>query len=312
MNQVLKALDYFTHLLAHNAFFLNRVDEALRTINDEQARQRSQSESRYALLESQQKERDDRIAKLEKKVAGKRQALKEFSVYLVRDLKASGYLKSDFAYTPGDNLSVQTLRSAMQTALEGAEQKPELQNYVRNLIHLRQHLQRSTVTDTDYFRPSGLPKVSNALAEKTFFNFYTSNNPEEALKGQWGGFVQHVFRAALLLQTYWRAEVDPALLARLQEVQASARLALLAYGLVPHELELLVDRDWLDQRRGWIESSREVNDDLLNAGPFRTCVAPLAAKAPVYCDVVTWGLDSNSEGTVTKSILAERQPSDHW
>jgi hypothetical protein len=170
-------------------------------------------------------------------------------------------------------------------------------------------LRRPDIQHADYHRPSGLSKVLSALADKRFMVLYQSVTPTDALQGQWNFFVQHIFRAALLLRTYWPTEADAELLNHLDDAISASHRALSCYGLTPHRLELLMDPQWLDDRRAWLNTTRGTMDqDLLNAEAVQRHILLMAEQTPVYCDVIAWGLDTTSGTLVQESILYEWQP----
>lgn len=308
IRNMLENLYWALCLTAFHANLFGQIDEAAESEISRLEEERDKNSTLLEMAKGDIGQLDARVDSLEKSLENEQRQMEKMIGYIAKDLQASGYIASDFTYQTNEN----RFQIAMESAQIHSSEKPELQNYVRSLIRLRDHLQVVAITESDYYSPSGLPNVWKELEDKEFYALYKAKNLAEALKAQWRDLAQHVFRAALLLKTYWGRAADDLLIARLDDTMAATRFALLRQGLAPHALELLVNRDWIEERQGWISGTRNVDEALLEAKAFRSLVMPCAQQGPVYCDVVTWGLDATNGTTVEKSILAERQPSDHW
>ncbi|WP_133510182.1 hypothetical protein [Candidatus Thiosymbion oneisti] len=244
----------------------------------------------------------------------------EYETYLSRDLVAAGYL--DTGTDLKDPQLSEHLPDAIKVASQDTGHRSELMGYVRSLTALRDYLETSRIQGLPYFRPAGLTKLLNKLREKkNFKTLYTSETPKEALQGQWHETLQLLYRALLLIKTYWPEGADKELMLRLRQAQATATILLERYGIAPHVLRLPVDWQWIEERRDWVEETRgsTIDQALELDQAFRDQIRPSSSKEATFCDIATWGYDLiESPGTGqkpvvgTKSQLLVKEPGSRW
>ena len=98
--------------------------------------------------------------------------------------------------------------NAFNEALNGfrndVRDRPEYLEYGRALSGLRQYLKTLRFQTLPYYDALGLHQLSALLKEKTsLLALFRSETPREALEVQWKHFLMYLYRAILLIDTYW-------------------------------------------------------------------------------------------------------------
>lgn len=234
--------------------------------------------------------------------------------YLLKDMRAAGYLDDQLAEDPSEVFK--ELKTATEHATKDASDKLGLQCYVRSLVTLRDDLRHYAEQPSSYFDAAGVRFLLEKLeAMPSFRDLYDTRTPKDALQGQWKMLLQPLFRTCLLLDTYWGSEVDSGLRQRLDQARFVCDSILRMHGILPHALELPVDKQWQTQRKAWVneERSGEVPQVLREDARFREVVLPKAKEGLVFCDVGAWGYDIDQRGGVGKaSTLFAAEPDNDW
>jgi hypothetical protein len=234
------------------------------------------------------------------------------------DLQAMGYLDIQERFNPDDPNAPKRILELSQLSERDARTRPELQAYVRRLRGLRDYLAAAETADLPHFAACGLPRVCERLGQKSsFMSFWKSDTPSDAMVGQWNDYLQHIYRASLLLDSYW-SDGNTELRDHLRQCLDTIALALRLQGVQPHHLELPVERTWVQERVTRVSEARDqAFDPLLEADPqFRERIKAVSEQRPIYCDVARWGYDLiAAKGSVTlsePSKLVIKEPGSRW
>ncbi|QQO56165.1 MAG: hypothetical protein N838_25220 [Thiohalocapsa sp. PB-PSB1] len=221
----------------------------------------------------------------------------EAGAALIDELQATGFI--DRALDNEVNNCGEQLRAGLALVADVDAHRPQLRAYVTALFALRDLLLQPDIRALPCFVPIGLDRFADKIAERTQFKtLYSSKTPTEALQGQWSDFVWLLFRATLLLDTYW-PDVAPESSLRLRWCKNIIESVLALHEIYPHPVELPVNARWI-VNHPWAEG-------IFHADPVVPMPAPRqlvqqAAKAsgkkgPLYYDVVQWGFGLDRQAT---------------
>jgi hypothetical protein len=166
-----------------------------------------------------------------------------------------------------------------------------------NLIKLKQFLENVEPSDAQLYDACRLGELCIKLGDLNYFNLFMDGASQRRVVGWWKGPLSIIYRAELLLRTYWPDQ--QVLLDLLADCVAASQRLLHKRGIEPHKVVLL-DSSVLISEVIEYNPENVINDDLKGLIAFAEKVKPLAAKELVYCDVAIWG----SEQTATEDSNA--------
>ena len=188
---------------------------------------------------------------------------------------------------------------------------PMVRQYGQAINELKNSLSDPALTDESFFKAVELNVLKERLNRiESFLGFYESGDLSEFLLGHWHDNIQLIFRACLLLKSYFQLDKNPVLL-DLQLARAAAEKLLWEHGLIPDDFQLPVPSHELE-RKFEVTVHGDIPADLKAHAGFEDEVrARLRSGAhKVVCYVKRWGLSARADfpythdlpGTVLKSL----------
>lgn len=163
----------------------------------------------------------------------------------------------------------------------------------------------------EHYIACGIDNISEMLKNGAYHRYFQGDKDENLayLKAEWRDYLGKIFRAALLIETYW-PDSDSYLLHELNYTKSSILYTLKKYGVEPHFLGLL-DKAQVDENRIKSDSQSPLDRNLKENVCFQNKVRPLAEKGRTYCDVRFWGYDLDGKLGVPSQLIV-KAPSEGW
>ena len=129
----------------------------------------------------------------------------------------------------------------------------------------------------------------DSLKSRRLISLFHKGFSTDSLEARWRSQFQLIFRAHLLVKTYW-PKVDSELYWQLAEVVFVLRKILKSKRIIPHKIDLL---DEIVFTKSSIEYSPEchVKKALLSDEVFKQQILSQLSEKMIYVDVSTWGFD---------------------
>ena len=169
--------------------------------------------------------------------------------------------------------------------------------YARAIDVLRKRLRESESTDASFFRAVKLDVLLERLNQFDEFHiFYERDELSEFLIGHWQGYIQFIFRACLLLKSYFQLDPRHSILLDLNLARSAAAKLLDEHGLIPDDFELPAPSERFE-RKFEVTVHGEIPADLVSHAGFKDKVQALRKSGAhkVACYVSRWGLSSQDE-----------------
>ncbi len=169
--------------------------------------------------------------------------------------------------------------------------------YARAIDALRKRLRESESTDASFFRAVKLDVLLERLNQfDEFHRFYEIDELSEFLIGHWQDYIQLIFRACLLLKSYFQLDPRHSILLDLNLARSAAAKLLDEHGLIPDDFELPAPSDRFE-RKFEVTVHGEIPADLVSHAGFKDKVQALRKSGvhKVACYVSRWGLSSQDE-----------------
>ena len=188
---------------------------------------------------------------------------------------------------------------------------PTVQQYGLAINELKNSLGDPALTDESFFKAVGLNVLKGRLNQiESFLEFYQSDDLSKFLRGHWRENIQLIFRACLLLESYFQLGKKPVLF-DLQLARDAAEKLLWEHGLIPDDFQLPVPSHELE-RKFEVTVHGDIPVDLAAHAGFKDKVQALRRSGAhkVVCYVKRWGLSARADspythdlpGTVLKSL----------
>ena len=166
----------------------------------------------------------------------------------------------------------------------------------------------------EYYYPCGIDTILKKLEDKNDYQDNFSGDEKyikKMLLKDWDFYMDKIFRAVLLLKTYWPDELDTKLARELSHTRNVICYTLWRYDIAPHRLELL-DKSVVDGERITSDSRTPLEEVVKGSKRIREMVMlRRAQESHIYCDVSVWGFDVDDR-LQTPSQLIVKAPGDGW
>jgi uncharacterized phage infection (PIP) family protein YhgE len=204
--------------------------------------------------------------------------------------------------------------AAIRLLLTDITDRPEQLAFGVSLTNLQKYLTECGPLDSPIYRACKLNELQKLQLDTNNQTLFEQGSPVTRIKGRWKGQLSLIFRADLLLNTYWPSQ-EPQLQTLLGECVLATKHLLHKRDFYPHELALL-EQSALIKGQIEYEPNRPSNEALQNQIDFITRVKPLAEQGPVYCDVATWGYDlvdaAGNKEVGEKSLYVGKEQDSTW
>jgi hypothetical protein len=218
--------------------------------------------------------------------------------FIAARLRACGYLR------PGEP-DPATLERALRDLERDEAEHPERSDYACRMVRLRDLLATERIQARPAFAACELGALAKELAKKTDWRLRAdAGDLSGPLLGHWYAFLQRLYRARMLLATFWPDEDDELADALARAVGAAHRL-LRANGLHPHRLRLLAPEADLARPPAVLPvTGPPPGEPPELRARVDARLAKLRTAAPVSVNIITWGIDQT-----TPDGKATREPS---
>jgi hypothetical protein len=217
--------------------------------------------------------------------------------FIAARLRACGYLR------PGEP-DPATLEQALRDLERDEAEHPERSDYACRMVRLRDLLATERIQARPAFAACELGALAKELAKKTDWRLRAdAGDLSGPLLGHWYAFLERLYRAHLLLLTFWPAE-DELADALGRAAEAADRL-LRANGLHPHRLRMLATEADLARPPAVLPvTGPPPGEPPELRARVDARLAKLRTAAPVSVNIITWGIDQT-----TPDGKATREPS---
>ena len=305
----------------------NTASEKLATDIDLQFRSFiSRNEKLEQLKRDYEKEKDSRLhmqTQLKDAKAGQEQARESFRrlEYQVDDLKKKSvriYQQGGLSDEESENLAPERLAELGSLYIK----RPTVLQYGLAINALKKRLGDLALADEPFFKAVGLNVLQEKLSEIHHFRkFYETDEFSAYLVGHWKDNIQLIFRACLLLESYFQLDMQNPVLIDLRLARSAATKLLYEHGLIPDDFQLPAPSHEFECKFE-VAVHGDIPADLANHPGFKDKVQALrrSGEHKVVCYVNRWGLSAQAgapykddlPGTVLKSLEKSDQVVQRW
>ena len=272
----------------------------------------SQNEKHEQLKLDYEKEKDSKLdmqAQLKDAKAGQEQA--EDKLDYLKKISARTYQQGGLKLSDEENEDLASERLAELGSLYN--KRPTVQQYGLAIDALKNRLGDPALADEPFFKAVGLNVLQAKLSRihHDFRRFYENDEFSAYLVGHWKDNIQLIFRACLLLESYFQLDMQNPVLIDLRLARNGATKLLWEHGLIPDDFQLPVPSHELE-RKFEVTVHGDIPADLAAHAGFKDKVQALRRSGAhkVVCYVSRWGLSAQAgapythdlPGTVLKSL----------
>lgn len=255
-------------------------------------REKDEFDRNFDRAEEERKKAVDKYRKNETELIELTTKMKEQGEQLQQIITAFGYMDSE-------NES----RSQM-VFFTDLLNSPEHLRYGFGLICLQKYLADCGRLDTPVYRACRLDNLYSQLADTSNLDFFAEGASQESIEGQWKTYLWLIYRANLLVKTYWPQQ-ESELQQQLGDCMLSVGQLLRKKGIYPHALGLLgkfklIDDEVIDA------PNSPINQDLVSLPAFKAMVNPDNDNPVIYCDVGIWGYNTITETGIKNTELISK------
>ena len=280
--------------------FISQYESGKQEYNEKLARLRLD-------YEKEKQSRLDMQTQLKHAEAGQEQERKRFLKLedQVDDLKKKSariYQKGGLKLSDEESQNLTSERLAELGSLYS--KRPTVQQYGLAMDALKNRLGDPALADEPFFKAVGLNVLQAKLSKIHHFReFYETDEFSAYLVGHWKDNIQLIFRACLLLESYFQLDMQNPVLIDLQQAQTAARKLLAEHGLIHDDFQLPVPSHELE-RKFEVTVHGDIPADLANHAGFKDKVQALRRSGAhkVVCYVSRWGLSAQAGATYTGDL----------
>jgi hypothetical protein len=218
--------------------------------------------------------------------------------FIAARLRACGYLR------PGEP-DPATLEQALRDLERDDAEYPERSDYACRMVRLRDLLATERIQASPAFAACELGALAKELAKKTDWRLRAdAGDLSGPLLGHWYAFLERLYRARVLLASFWPDE-DDELTDALDRTLGAADRLLRTNGLHPHRLRLLATEADLARPAAVLPvTGPPPGEPPELRARVDARLAKVRTAAPVSVNIITWGIDQT-----TPDGKATREPS---
>ena len=186
-----------------------------------------------------------------------------------------------------------------------------IQQYVLAMNALKDRLSSPSSTKEPFFRAVELDVLIDKLnGISNFRKFYERDELSDILIGHWKQYIRLIFRACLLINSYFKLDRHHPILIDLKLAKSAAEKLLKEHDLIPDYFELPVASDKIEGEFQ-IAAYNNIPSDLADYDGFKNKVQDLHRSGvdKAVCYVNEWGLSSQKSELCIDTVLASLERS---